>query len=72
MELDDLLRHQSLFRSITHCFREANKSSDRLAKMGADRGRDVLFESFAELPPMARGDIRMDRSGFPSFRRRIL
>nr|XP_027062765.1 uncharacterized protein LOC113689142 [Coffea arabica] len=72
VELDDLLQHQSLFRSITHCFREANKPSDRLAKMGADRGRDVLFESFAELPPMARGDIRMDRSGFPSFRRRIM
>ncbi|XP_071923139.1 uncharacterized protein [Coffea arabica] len=72
VELDDLLRFQSLFQSITHCFREANKPSDRLAKMGATRGSDALFDSFVELPPMARGDIRMDRLGFPSFWRRIL
>ncbi|XP_071920584.1 uncharacterized protein [Coffea arabica] len=72
VELDDLLPFQSLFRSITHCFREANKPSDRLAKMGANWGSDALFDSFVELPPMARGDIWMDRLGFPSFRKRIL
>ncbi|XP_027151921.1 uncharacterized protein LOC113751976 [Coffea eugenioides] len=35
LEVDDLLQHRRLFRSITHCYREANKPSDRLAKWGA-------------------------------------
>ncbi|XP_027171657.1 uncharacterized protein LOC113771254 [Coffea eugenioides] len=52
LELDDLLRYQSLFRSITHCYREANKLADRLAKLGAERGADSLFQSFAVLPPL--------------------
>ena len=70
MELEDLMRHRCLFRFITHCYREANKPSNRLAKLGANMGVDTLFDSFAALPPLVRGDIRMDRLGFPSFRRR--
>ena len=70
LEVDDLLQHWRLFRSITHCYREANKPSDRLAKWGAVSGEDSLFTTFAILPPLVRGDRRMDRLGFPSFRRR--
>ena len=72
VQLDDLPRFQSLFQSVTHCYREANKPSDRLAKMGANRGNDTLSESFGALPPLVRDDIRMDRLGFPNFRRRCL
>ena len=71
VELDELMQHQQLFRSVKHCYREANKPSDRLAKMGAMEGTDSVFTLFAVLPHLVRGDIRMDRLGLPNFRRRV-
>ncbi|XP_071926190.1 uncharacterized protein [Coffea arabica] len=70
VEVDEFLRLQKGDRSITHCLREANKPADRMAKLGATRGEDIFFDSFDSLPLMARGEIRLDKLGFPSFRRR--
>nr|XP_027064499.1 uncharacterized protein LOC113690699 [Coffea arabica] len=58
VEVDEILRLQSLVRSITHCWREANQPADRLAKLGAIRRDAVFFDSFDSLPLMARGEIR--------------
>ncbi|XP_027184086.1 uncharacterized protein LOC113782393 [Coffea eugenioides] len=57
VELDELMQHQGLFRSVKHCYRKANKPSDRLAKLGATEGTDSVFDSFEALPPLVRGDI---------------
>ncbi|XP_071921765.1 uncharacterized protein [Coffea arabica] len=57
VELDELMQHQGLFRSVKHCYREANKPPDRLAKLGATEGTDSVFDSFEALSPLVRGDI---------------
>ena len=67
--MDELLRLQRGYRSITHCLREANKPADRLSKLGADSGESVVYDSFVDLPRLVRGDVTLDRWGCPSFRR---
>ena len=56
---------------VTHCFREANKVADILANVGAAHSQCgvCVYDGVEELPKLARGAYRLDRSGFPSFRR---
>lgn len=46
-DLDALLQYQSHFRAVMHCFREANKSADRLTNTGVDLARDCMFNTTA-------------------------
>lgn len=68
-DLQELLQYKIHFAQINHCFREANCPADRLSNVGVLQKSDVVYESFAALPRMVRGDVKMDRLGFPSFRR---
>ena len=71
-DLDELLMFKQYFHMISHCYREANAPADRLANFGADSSAGQVFNRFLHLPRLVRGDIRMDRLGFPPFRTRIL
>ncbi|XP_027065411.1 uncharacterized protein [Coffea arabica] len=68
-ELQELAGYSHLYTEISHCFLEANKPADRLAKLGADFGESVVYDSVLDLPRMARGDVTLDRWASPSFRR---
>ncbi|XP_027120509.2 uncharacterized protein [Coffea arabica] len=59
---------------VSHCYREANRVADRLANVGVTRQIQsiITYENFDELPALARGEIRCDRIGIPSIRRRQL
>lgn len=56
---------------ILYCYREANKVADIMANVGSAHPQHVLYvyERLADLPKMARGDYRLNKLGFPSFRR---
>lgn len=69
-DLEELVWYKGHFCSITHCYREANKLADRLANVGADLGKNCLFDPFEALPSMVCGEVRLDRSGFLVFRRK--
>nr|XP_027067822.1 uncharacterized protein LOC113693489 [Coffea arabica] len=59
---------------VSHCYREANRVADRLANVGVTRQIQsiITYENFDELPALVRGEIRCDRIGVPSIRRRQL
>ena len=67
-ELDELLAFRQRFHSITHCYRQANVPTDRLSKLGAGLGSSIVNESVLQLPQLVRGDLKLDRVGFPNFR----
>ena len=56
---------------ITHYYREANKVVDTLANAGSAHPLHgvCVYENIAELLKMARGEYRLDKLRFPSFRR---
>ena len=70
--MDELLSFKQHFREITHCYREANKAADYLVNLGANSEQDGIFDDFRALPGPARGEVTMDRLGFPNFRRKLL
>ena len=70
--MDDFPRYQQHFREITHCYREANKPADYLANWGAYAGHDSIFDCQGELPAVARGEINLERLGYPNLRRRFV
>ncbi|XP_027090440.2 uncharacterized protein [Coffea arabica] len=70
-DMEELMTYRPHFRGISHCYREVNRPADTLANIGVELMRDCIFDSFAMLPKMARGNIRMDRLGLPSFRARL-
>ncbi|XP_027118404.1 uncharacterized protein [Coffea arabica] len=70
--VDELLSVKPHFHEITHCCKEANKSADYLANLGANTEQDGVFDDFRALPVTVRGEITMDRLGFPNFRRKLL
>ena len=55
---------------FSHCFREANKVADILANVGLLHLHDParVYEQPCTLPQLARGEVRMDKLGFPSIR----
>ena len=57
---------------FAHCYKEANKVADRLANEGASTSNhDIsIYNHFSAIPRLARGEIRVDRLGIPSIRRR--
>nr|XP_027071629.1 uncharacterized protein LOC113696407 [Coffea arabica] len=67
-ELDELLAFQNAFQAVSHCYRQANVPADRLSKIGTDTRSTVIYNSFAQLPRLVRGDLRLDRLGYPNFR----
>ena len=71
-ELDELLMFKQHFQMISHCYREANAPADRLANLGADSNAGQVFNRFSDLPWLVKGDIRMDKLGFPSFHRQVI
>ncbi|XP_071909708.1 uncharacterized protein [Coffea arabica] len=71
-DLDDLLQFKQHFRTVVHCYREANVPADRLANLGADFSDSQLFQSLLDLPQWIRGAIRLDQLGIPSIRRRMV
>ena len=42
---------------------------DRLSNAGVEAGCTAIYEAYSELPRLVRGDITLDASGFPNFRR---
>ena len=71
-ELDELLVFQQHFHTISHCYRVANSPAARLANVGAESEVGQLVHRFSDLPRLFRGDVRMDKLGFPSFRSRVV
>nr|XP_027066533.1 uncharacterized protein LOC113692333 [Coffea arabica] len=62
-----LVRDPSRF---SHCFREANKVADALANVGVAHPHQAvqLYEHWSDWPRLARGGVRLDSIGVPSFR----
>nr|XP_027103123.1 uncharacterized protein LOC113724413 [Coffea arabica] len=52
--------------SISHVFREANSSADRLAAVGA--GGTWVYDQAHQLPPLVRASINLDSRGVPGLR----
>ena len=52
---------------FVHQYREGNQAVDFLAKLG-ERGSNVIYEEFHELPRLLQGIVRIDRSGLPAIR----
>mgnify|MGYP004714311617 CR=1 FL=1 len=71
-ELDELLQFRQYFRTISYCYKEANSPADCLANYGANSNAGQVFNGFSDLPRLVRGDIRMDKLGFPMFCRRVV
>ncbi|XP_018633360.1 uncharacterized protein [Nicotiana tomentosiformis] len=53
---------------VTHCYREANRVADALAKEGSERTSTKWYFSAHELPSQARGLCFMDKDKLASFR----
>ncbi|XP_027077095.1 uncharacterized protein [Coffea arabica] len=67
-ELDQLLTFRHFFQSVTHCYRQANLPADRLSKVGTELKSNIVYDSWLELPRLVRGDLKLDRLGYPNFR----
>ncbi|XP_071926081.1 uncharacterized protein [Coffea arabica] len=52
--------------SISHVFREANSSADRLVAVGA--GGTWVYDQAHQLPPLVRASINLDSRGVPGLR----
>lgn len=57
---------RSLGASISHIFREANSTADRLA--GLQLSSDMFFSSITQLPPIVRSSLSLDCCQYPSLR----
>ena len=66
------MKHHHCFLTISHCYREANSPADCLANYGVDSTARQVFNAFSDLPRLVRGNIRMDKLGFPTFCRRVV
>nr|XP_027124272.1 uncharacterized protein LOC113740964 [Coffea arabica] len=57
---------------VTHCYREANRVADCLANVGVVAGGlgVTVYDQFSAMPGLVRGEVRLDRAGIPSVRRR--
>ena len=55
---------------FSHCFREANKVADILANEGLLHPQVpvTVYDQAHNLPQLAKGEVRMDKLGFPSIR----
>ncbi|KAH0702556.1 hypothetical protein KY285_016834 [Solanum tuberosum] len=53
---------------ISHCYREANKEANVLAKEGSVLENVKWYSSYQELPKQARGICYMDKHQFVSFK----
>ena len=51
----------NIFQTISHCYREANSPSNRLANYGGDSYAGQVFNGFSDLPQFVKGDIKMDK-----------
>lgn len=54
--------------NIIHCFREANRVADALAKNASVKGDSVMIFAFQNLPGDAKGPFHLDNWQLPSFR----
>ena len=57
---------------FAHCYREANKVAARLANVGVSTSNHEIsiYNHFNTIPRLASGEIRLDRLGIPSFKRK--
>ncbi|XP_060190450.1 uncharacterized protein LOC132619619 [Lycium barbarum] len=53
---------------VEHCFREANRVADYLAKNAAGSQNFTLYDSYQQLPVGAKGLFQLDKSQMPSIR----
>ena len=61
----------NIFKWFCIANREANKRAGWLTNLGGNSSIGKVFDSFMDLPWLVRGDVKLDRLGFPSFHRRI-
>ena len=65
---DDCIKEmQGMNVRIVHQYREGNQAADFLSKLG-ERGSNVIYEEFHDLPRLLQGIVRIDRSGLPTIR----
>ncbi|XP_060178282.1 uncharacterized protein LOC132608243 [Lycium barbarum] len=55
---------------VSHCYREANRVADFLAKMSTSSGNRTLYHSLHDLPREAKGLLQLDNWQIPTFRRK--
>lgn len=67
--LDELEQHKGSFRSIRHCYREANMVADGLSRVGVQDRVDKIYDEERDLPRLVRGHLRLDKVGMPNLRR---
>ncbi|XP_071921779.1 uncharacterized protein [Coffea arabica] len=69
-ELEHIRRASFSTLKVQHCFREANRIADILAKEGCNKSMDEIsiFGRTEDLPRLVRGEYRLDRMSYPSFR----
>lgn len=53
---------------VQHIFREGNQVADSLASYACNRLSNFVFVKEMDLPRAARGALRVDRMGLPTFR----
>ena len=55
---------------LSHCYREANRLADSLAKVSASNNNQnvTIYDEFNAIPRQTRGEIRIDRLDMPSLR----
>ncbi|CDP11040.1 unnamed protein product [Coffea canephora] len=71
-DLESLRAVQGLEWTVGHCYREMNQVADALAKVGAHAEGVILYTTQSELPRVARGALRLDRSQTPTIRTRAI
>lgn len=59
-EILQILNHINV--KTRHCFREANKVADQLAKIGSTSDVGSFYYSFQQLPTGVKGPYHLDKS----------
>ena len=67
-DFEELLTLRHHVRVMTHCFREANRSTVCLARVGINSGSNRVFESLDQLPLEVSSEVTLERVGIPSIK----
>ena len=59
----------SVIDNVSHTFRETNKIADALSNEGCVIGYSLIYTQESKLPKVSRGEIQVNRLGFPSLRK---
>lgn len=66
LEIEEL--KATKFKSISHCYREANRVANLLANVGCESRVTLLYSNSYELPKLVFGEFKMNRIGMPYLR----